>query len=207
MQNLRRITLLQPEIIEITIHAEDPVIISQITTNLEQGKKKNKKMCIKQRKYIYHNLLICLFFCFWSCTEKPVFEKKIIINDPFLWHKDSIYHLNWENTDTSSVRDLFFTLRNNTDYPYYNLYLFFKTIAPDGAAKTDTLLFYLQNPETGEYYGRGYTGILDNKILFQEQKINQIGVYQYSLEQGMRDSLLPGILDLGLRIENVKIAQ
>lgn len=164
-------------------------------------------MRIKQRKFIFHTLLVCLFFCFWSCTEKPVFEKKIDINDPFVWHKDSIYYLNWENIDTSSVRNVFFTFRNNTDYPYYNLYLFFTTISPNGAKKTDTLLFYLQNPETGKYYGRGYTGILDNKILFQEQKMNQIGVYQYSLEQGMRDSLLSGILDIGLRIENVKIAK
>jgi gliding motility-associated lipoprotein GldH len=142
-----------------------------------------------------------------SCTVRPIFEQKIDINAPFVWHKDSIYHLNWENTDTSTLRDLFFTVRNNTDYPYYNLYLFFTTIAPDGAAKTDTLLFYLQNPETGEYYGRGYTGILDNKILFQEKKMSQIGIYQYSLQHGMRDSLLSGILDLGLRIENIKVVK
>lgn len=164
-------------------------------------------MNIKHKKVTFHIILTYILFCSWSCTERPVFEQKFDITEPFVWNKDSVYQLNWENTDINTLRHLFFTVRNNTNYPYYNLYLFFKTIAPDGGVKTDTLLFYLQNPETGEYYGRGYTGILDNKILFQEQKMTQIGTYQYSLQHGMRDSLLSGILDVGLRIENVKVTK
>ena len=56
--------------------------------------------------------------------------------------------------------------------------------------------------ERGQWLGDGMGDIWDNRILFKKDfKFPQTGKYRFELEQAMRINPLPGIMDVGMRIE------
>lgn len=146
-------------------------------------------------------LFIFLTVIFFSCNHNLLYQKKIHLEAPFVWHKDSVYNFFFEHQAQNTKADLWLNLRHELHYPYHNIYLFLTKISPSGVMQIDTLQFYLQNPETGEYYGKGYTKILSTHFLLQEKEFNEQGTYQFLIQHGMRDSLLPGVVDLGFEIE------
>jgi gliding motility-associated lipoprotein GldH len=96
---------------------------------------------------------------------------------------------------------LFVNIRNLGTYPYSNIYLFLTIGAPDGKLLTDTVEFTLADP-SGRWTGSGIGGLHDNQILYKSSVyFPRKGIYTFRIKQGMRDNVLPGIRDVGIRIE------
>jgi gliding motility-associated lipoprotein GldH len=91
-------------------------------------------------------------------------------------------------------------LRNNNDYLYANMFFFVGLESPDGERQIDTLQYLLAEPG-GKWLGSGVGEIKHNLFKFKENQTMQSGVYKFSISHGMRDDLLLGVEDVGLRIE------
>ncbi|MFY9154226.1 MAG: gliding motility lipoprotein GldH [Prolixibacteraceae bacterium] len=152
------------------------------------------------RQFFIFALILIIVTGFASCDRKKVFESYYELN-PKGWNKDSVVVFNVPLTDTTRNHSLFVNIRNKGTYPYSNLYLFLSVGAPDGSLVTDTVEFTLAEA-SGKWKGSGIGGLHDNQILYKTSVyFPRKGNYKFMIKQGMRDNVLEGIRDIGLRIE------
>lgn len=135
-----------------------------------------------------------------ACDSKRIFEQNKEISGG-AWNTASKLSFEVTLTDTVTPANVYINVRNGSDYPYSNLYLFVNTRYPNGAVSRDTVNCQLQN-EKGEWMGDGLGDLWDNRILFKPNVVfKQSGKYIFELEQAMRIDKLPMIVDAGIRIE------
>ncbi|HAQ20646.1 MAG TPA: gliding motility lipoprotein GldH [Prolixibacteraceae bacterium] len=152
------------------------------------------------KQFFYLFLCILLMAGIFSCDRKRVFESYYEL-DKKGWHKDSVVVFNLTLTDTIKNNNLYLNIRNKGTYAYSNLWLFLTIGSPDGAIRTDTVEFTLAEP-SGKWKGSGVGGLHDNHILYKKSVyFPHKGNYTFSIKQGMRDNVLEGIRDIGIRIE------
>jgi gliding motility-associated lipoprotein GldH len=102
------------------------------------------------------------------------------------------------------MNNVYINLRNTSSYPFCNIYLFVKATAPNGAFAVDTVEYMLTD-DYGRWLGKGFSKILDNRLIFRKfVQFPQAGVYQFKIQQGMRNEVLPYISSVGLRVEKAK---
>ena len=119
------------------------------------------------------------------------------------WSKDTMYIFKVSITDTASAYNIYVNVRNRGEYPYQNLWLFMKRISPDTIQTKDSIECYLAD-QRGKWLGSGIGSVMEIPVLYQENvRFHKAGVYKYGIVQGMRDSLLMGISDIGMRVEKV----
>ena len=135
-----------------------------------------------------------------SCDRKRVFEAyKTLANNG--WNKDSVVIFDVALSDTIRNHNLYVNIRNKGTYPYSNLWLFLSVGSPDGKMITDTVEFSLAEA-SGRWKGSGIGDLHDNQILYKSSVyFPHKGNYTFHIKQGMRDNVLPGIRDIGFRIE------
>ncbi|HCY42792.1 MAG TPA: gliding motility lipoprotein GldH [Prolixibacteraceae bacterium] len=135
-----------------------------------------------------------------SCDRKRVFEAyKTLDNNG--WNKDSVVIFDVALSDTIRNHNLYVNIRNKGTYPYSNLWLFLSVGSPDGKMITDTVEFSLAEA-SGRWKGSGIGDLHDNQILYKSSVyFPHKGNYTFHIKQGMRDNVLPGIRDIGFRIE------
>lgn len=143
-------------------------------------------------------LLISLF----SCENG---DDKVLINDVGnQWNKKKVQQFDFDVKDAQNQKNITFVVRNNNDYPYSNLRLIATVEHNKKAIATDTLNYVLAKPN-GEWLG---TGFGDTKETLFQYKLNykfpQNGNYSVKVVQAMRKNVLPGIEDLGIKIQNLK---
>ena len=143
-------------------------------------------------------LLISLF----SCENG---DDKVLINDVGnQWNKKKVQQFDFDVKDAQNQKNIIFVVRNNNDYPYSNLRLIATVEHNKKAIATDTLNYVLAKPN-GEWLG---TGFGDTKETLFQYKLNykfpQNGNYSVKVVQAMRKNILPGIEDLGIKIQNLK---
>ncbi|WP_320054353.1 gliding motility lipoprotein GldH [uncultured Acetobacteroides sp.] len=137
-----------------------------------------------------------------SCDKSRVYEQSKPLGA--LWSKDSLARFEVNIDDTLSTHSVYVTLRNASTYPYSNVYLFVTTVAPSGAFVRDTMECVLAD-ESGRWLGKGFSKYWDGRFAMRKNvKFPEKGVYSFTIQQGMRLEELPGIHDVGIRIERVK---
>ena len=145
-------------------------------------------------------LFIIFLLAFTACDPGRIYDRSFAI-DGAKWDRDSVYHYEVIIEDSLLLNDFYISIRNNTDYPYSNIYLFVTTEFPNGHSTTDTIECILAD-KTGKWLGKGSGRIKDNLIMLQHAlRFPLTGNYHFYLEQGMRNKLLPGVEDIGIRIE------
>lgn len=154
-------------------------------------------------------LLVLLLILVVSCDKKRVFDEyKSVGNE---WHKDSIVTFELPKLDPKKGYSLFVNIRDNDKYPFSNLYLIVSLEQPNHKIKVDTLEYAMTNPD-GTLLGDGFSDIKENK-LFYKDKVNftQKGIYKIHIQHAVRQTgkvegvtSLPGITDVGFRIESVE---
>lgn len=156
---------------------------------------------IKNRKYSI--LLFVIALLIMSCDTDREFEEWSDLPASG-WHKDSISTFQIDITDTLSEYNIILGLRNDNIYPYQNIWLFVKSVAPAGQSATDTFQIELAT-SAGKWHGSGWGSLYTTLNYYKpEVRFAQSGIYQISIQQGMRQNELKGIRSVGLRIENSK---
>jgi gliding motility-associated lipoprotein GldH len=148
-------------------------------------------------------VLFCLLLATVSCKFSSVYEKANDIKDGD-WSKTQTIVFDVPITDTVSGHDIYFTLRNTNDYPYVNLFLFVNTISPKGAMKKDTVEFTLAD-DKGKWLGKGVGDVFSTESGFKRNiRFPYSGTYRIEIIQAMRDDVLKGVLDIGVKVEKTK---
>ncbi|MDQ0592393.1 gliding motility-associated lipoprotein GldH [Chryseobacterium ginsenosidimutans] len=146
-------------------------------------------------------LTLILFF---SCNSSS--EGEVIMNSvDNKWNKKSEQKFNLEISDPQNPKNIIFVVRNNNNYPYSNIrFIVNFTNLQNKKKETDTLNYVLAKPN-GEWLGAGFG---DTKETLFQYKLNYQfpakGKYEISMVQAMRNDILPGIEDIGVKIETAK---
>ncbi|UZT96502.1 gliding motility lipoprotein GldH [Chryseobacterium fluminis] len=141
---------------------------------------------------------------FLSCNSSS--EGDVMMNSVnSKWSKKSEQKFNLEISDPQNPKNIIFVVRNNNDFPYSNIrFIVNFTDLQTRKKETDTLNYVLAKPN-GEWLG---TGFGDTKETFFQYKLNykfpKKGKYEIGLIQAMRNDILPGIEDIGVKIETAK---
>ncbi len=174
-----------------------------------RNKKQEKIISMKKErqasfpKAVKTIVVLCICLMLYSCDKARVFEENKTIPDN-VWNKDSIMKFEVVVTNTSAPNNFFINVRNADGFPYSNLYLFIKTIFPNGKIAKDTLNCILAD-EKGNWLGSGMGDIYDNQIPFKRNvHFPSIGKYVFEIQHGMPLDNVPLIMDVGLRIEKAE---
>lgn len=145
-------------------------------------------------------LLFLLIMAVSSCDPDRVFEEHIALKKG-VWNAKNELQFNVTISDIISRYDVYLNVRNGTEYPYCNLYLFMTTVFPDDRTARDTIELTLADFD-GRWLGSGMGSVKFSRFLFRENvQFKQKGNYAFSFGQAMRVNELKGIYDIGFRIE------
>lgn len=154
------------------------------------------------KKYATATLLLSVLF-FTSCDKARIFEQNQEIPESG-WSQNNVVKFDVDIQDPATPAHFYVNLRNADGYPYGNIFLFIKTVFPDGKFSRDTLECVLAD-ENGKWLGTGVGDIYDNQIPFKRNvRFPVAGTYHFEIEQGMRNETVPLIMDVGLRIEKAE---
>ncbi|MFC2108962.1 gliding motility lipoprotein GldH [Bacteroidota bacterium] len=152
-------------------------------------------------------LLMSLIFLV-SCDSQRKYDTYVSLGEQG-WLKDNFINFEFDIQDTVSSNNLYINIRNNNEYPYSNLFLITEFEYPNGYYVIDTLEYEMTD-KNGNWLGEGFTDLKSNKLSFKEGVVfPSKGLYKIKIEQAMRKrnevsgiELLPGITDVGFRIES-----
>jgi gliding motility-associated lipoprotein GldH len=143
--------------------------------------------------------------CLISCDKQTVFnENRDFPNAK--WAIDNECKFGFLIDDPNLAYNVYYNVRNNLTYPYYNLFV--TRYLYDGSGKKldeklDELL--LADDKTGKPIGNGLGDIYDHKILILKgYKFPKKGAYQIRIKQFMRQNPLPDVLSFGLVVEKAE---
>jgi len=147
-------------------------------------------------------LLACLIL--GGCSTHVVFQEDAEVPGGS-WNRSWKPQFAFDITDTLAQRDVYIDIRHTGDYPFSNLYLFTTMAGPDGQQHTDTVECTLADP-SGRWYGKGTGFIFSDRVkahvLYRmNNQFPRSGRYVFTLEQAMRTGELPGVIDVGISVE------
>jgi len=146
--------------------------------------------------------VLCIAFFAIACTSNDVYFQYQSVAQKG-WGKDSLCRFDIPITDTIATYNVYVNVRNRGEYPYQNLWIFLNKTTPDSIESKDSIECYLAD-QRGKWLGKGLGTILEMPVLYQQNvKFKKAGTYHYKIVHGMRDSVLKGINDIGMRVEKV----
>lgn len=107
------------------------------------------------------------------------------------WHQDSVLDFRFDVEDTLSTYQILINVRHTENYSYQNMWLF---------ADNDTIEFYLAD-DRGRWLGNGHNGYIEMPVLYEQAyRFAHSGEHTIRIRHAMRDSLLEGISDMGVKV-------
>jgi gliding motility-associated lipoprotein GldH len=159
-------------------------------------------MTINPNKYFFGLASAAMLFII-SCGGNITYTENYSMKNK-IWRLTDVKSFDVQITDTTTLNDIFFTIRTGSDYPFRNIFLFVSTLAPDGNNLADTLEYYLAD-DKGAWYGKGFGDVRELKLPYKSNiYFPKKGEYKFNVQHGMRIEDLKGVYDIGLRIEKTK---
>lgn len=117
------------------------------------------------------------------------------------WHQTDTLHFTLRLDDSLALYKIWVEIRHRNEYPYLNLAMLL-TAQPDGEEQcyADTLTCTMMQPD-GKWKGDGWGGLYEVSFACANLRAPRTGEYHFMLSHCMRDTLLSGINDAGIRIE------
>jgi len=148
---------------------------------------------------MYHlPLAICLLLgCLTisSCSTDTVYSQFVSIPSEE-WRADMQPEFTFAIEDKETDYRILLYVRHTERYPYQNMWLF----VSDGQQHRDTIEFYLAD-DRGQWLGDRHHGFIEMPVLFEENyHFPDTGTYHMAIQHGMRDSVLRGVMDVGVEI-------
>lgn len=124
------------------------------------------------------------------------------------WSRMDTVNLSITPPDSTDAYNLFLNLRNDTSYPYANLWIITELVHPEGKVITDTLEYRMARPD-GTFLGTRRNNIVENKLWYKEDfRFRESGTYELRLRHAMRKqgraeplTKLNGVLNVGYSLE------
>ena len=143
--------------------------------------------------------LVTILFLLSACGKTPLYEK-VYSFEKNMWEQNvrPEFEVNIENTD--KLYDFTLFLRTTTDYKYNNLWVFLKTESPNGTFAREPFELIISNPD-GSWAGNKTGTVVETAINFKSRKLPTKGKYKFVIEQGITESKIDEVLDVGFRVE------
>jgi len=149
-------------------------------------------------------IVIVLILALNSCDRNGVYDENVSTSNG-TWTENNVAKFIAPIADTLSYHNIYINIRNTTDYPNCNLYLFIATTAPSGATQLDTIECFLADDQ-GKWLGKGFGYIRDSQVPYKRNvRFPQKGDYRFEIKQAMRTDSLIGISSVGIRVEKSNI--
>lgn len=144
--------------------------------------------------------IIALAIAMTSCEEPAMYDEFVPISDAG-WSADSSVTFDVVVNDTTSRYAVYVRIRHNADFPYQNLYMFRSIRNGNEQIYEDKINYRVAEPN-GKWLGDGFGALktIDAPYSRNSLKFTKRGTYQFRFTQGMRDSVLQGVEEVGLRI-------
>lgn len=139
-----------------------------------------------------------------SCSNSDViFDESVIIPNSS-WDNQELPYFDVNIEDTVSAYNFYLNIRHLENYRYSNFYMFLHTTFPNGNQTHDTIELVLAYPD-GRWIGDGSGSMRNNQILLNNNlQFPLKGNYHFEIEQAMREPVLNGITDVGLKFEAIR---
>ena len=147
-------------------------------------------------------LIILLSGLLFSCGEQPFYEKVVAFDDRE-WKLDVKPTFSFEVTDISKEYDFILSLRTSTDYQFSNVWIFMKTITPDGTVAREPFEIIITNDD-GSWVGEKSGSVVTTPLYFRSRKLPKKGKYTFIIEQGITQSKVDEVLDLTFTVAESK---
>ena len=153
------------------------------------------------KKVLPYLTALLLAASFTACDSSVFYDRQHTVNEHGWLPTESVdFDVTME--DTNQVYNFLLEVRNSISYPYSNTFFFILTTFPDGSISRDTLEFPLADA-TGRWLGKRTGRYIDTRYYFRRNaRVPMEGSYRFSVTNGMRDSAITGLKDIGLRIEH-----
>ncbi len=117
------------------------------------------------------------------------------------WSFNDSVVFKWDIEHIDSTYNIDLHLRASTSYKWSNIFIFSDIIFPNGKARRDTFEFFLAD-KNGHWNGDKSGLIVNYEFpIYKKVKFPIKGNYELSLRQGMRDTVLFELLNVGIEIE------
>ncbi len=145
-------------------------------------------------KVIGYWLMVIGCLAFTSCQKDIVFSQFISIPSGE-WGNEELANFDYTISDKDADYRMLIYVRHTERYPYQNMWLFV-----DNGARRDTIEFYLAD-DRGQWLGDRHHGFIEMPVLFEQNyHFPDTGMYHMAIQHGMRDSVLRGVMDIGVEI-------
>ena len=147
-------------------------------------------------------ILFMIIFLASSCDKKTIYnQNKDFKNAKWFINDECKFDITID--DHTQAYKLYYNVRNNLTYPYYNLYITRYLFDEKGTKleeKLDEII--LADEKTGRPLGTGLGDIFDHKVLVvKSYKFPNKGKYTIKIRQSMRQNPLPDLLSFGIAVE------
>lgn len=148
-------------------------------------------------------IYIVLFFIasiFSACDKKTVYHAFHSLPTEGWLQKDTLL-FDVTVPDSNTTYQLSLEIRNRNDYPYRNLSLAVCHLQPESSdTSTDTLNILLAD-EQGNWLGNGWGGLYQLRFPAGSLRITASGHHTFKIIHTFPDNPLPGINDIGIKLE------
>lgn len=158
-----------------------------------------KKLNLKKNNIIWLPVLLLLAAC--AFNRHTVYYSYFHTPDRG-WGKSDTLYFDVNISDSLSAYKLWIEIRNDNSYPYKNLYLFVSNNTKDSTIFATDTIKYVVAEESGKWIGTGFGTLHQSGQPIGEFVPLHPGKYIFKVVHGMKDQLLQGISDVGLRIEH-----
>lgn len=150
------------------------------------------------------SILLILITTILSCDNKNViFDESMVIPNSS-WNNQELPYFDVNVEDTLSSYAFSLNIRHLENYRYSNFYMFLHTTFPNGNQTHDTIECVLAYPD-GQWIGKGSGSMRSSSILLHKNLCFPLkGNYHFEIEQAMREPVLEGITDVGIRFERIE---
>lgn len=147
-------------------------------------------------------ICVVLLSIFSACTEASFYEKSYSFPKNN-WNLKVKPMFKVDIQDTTKLYDFTITLRTTTDYSFSNCWLYLNTKTPNKIKAREPFEIKITNAD-GTWIGNKSGTIVENVLHFNRRKFPIKGVYYFQLEQAVVQENLGEVLDVGIRMEEVK---
>jgi len=150
-------------------------------------------------KAITKTAIVALTILLGGCSKSPVFSE--FKSTAGHWHQDSIMSFQFDVDDVDATYQIALKLRHNADYAFQNLYIFRTIQSANGVEFADTANLIIAD-NYGKWLGSGVGELKTLSWGYSKKSIQfkRSGTFVFTIQHGMRDTLLTGVTDVGLEI-------
>ena len=151
-------------------------------------------------KTLRYIILLFIVSALGACDKQTVYHAFQSIPQEG-WKRQDTLLFNVAVPDSQTYYKLIVEIRNRSTYPYQNINLSVCYDSPElEKLQTDTLTAVLADKE-GIWKGDGWGGLYQSAFPAGNIKIGKPGDYLFKVAYTLPDSLLPGINDVGIKLQ------